>query len=78
MQDNFLTPTGRFADILLPACTQFETYGSATASNRSLQWRDKVIDPLFDAYAALTDAAATAPPSFFPMGSIPPRNAGKS
>ena len=33
---------------LLPAATQFETYGSATASNRSLQWRDKVIDPLFD------------------------------
>ena len=26
---------------LLPACTQFETSGSATASNRSLQWRDK-------------------------------------
>jgi formate dehydrogenase major subunit len=33
---------------LLPACTQFETYGSATASNRSLQWRDKVIEPLFE------------------------------
>jgi len=33
---------------LLPACTQFETYGSCTASNRSLQWRDKVIDPLFE------------------------------
>jgi len=33
---------------LLPACTQFETYGSATASNRSLQWRDKVINPLFE------------------------------
>ncbi len=33
---------------LLPACTQFETYGSATASNRSLQWREKVIDPLFE------------------------------
>ncbi len=33
---------------LLPATTQFETYGSVTASNRSLQWRDKVIDPLFD------------------------------
>ena len=33
---------------LLPATTQFETYGSATASNRSLQWRDKVIDPLFE------------------------------
>ncbi|MDB4224291.1 molybdopterin-dependent oxidoreductase [Granulosicoccus sp.] len=34
---------------LLPACTQFETYGSVTASNRSLQWRDKVIEPLFEA-----------------------------
>ena len=33
---------------LLPASTQFETYGSVTASNRSLQWRDKVIDPLFE------------------------------
>ena len=33
---------------LLPACTQFETYGSVTASNRSIQWRDKVIDPLFE------------------------------
>ncbi len=27
VQDNFLTPTGRFADVLLPACTQFETWG---------------------------------------------------
>jgi len=34
---------------LLPAATQFETYGSVTASNRSLQWRDKVIEPLFEA-----------------------------
>ncbi|HQS61213.1 MAG TPA: molybdopterin-dependent oxidoreductase, partial [Polynucleobacter sp.] len=33
---------------LLPATTQFETTGSATASNRSLQWREKVIDPLFE------------------------------
>ncbi|MEJ2308058.1 MAG: molybdopterin-dependent oxidoreductase [Gammaproteobacteria bacterium] len=33
---------------LLPATTQFETYGSVTASNRSIQWRDKVIDPLFE------------------------------
>jgi formate dehydrogenase major subunit len=33
---------------LLPACTQFETEGSVTASNRSLQWREKVIDPLFE------------------------------
>jgi len=33
---------------LLPAATQFETSGSVTASNRSLQWREKVIEPLFD------------------------------
>jgi len=33
---------------LLPACTQYETYGSVTASNRSVQWRDKVIEPLFE------------------------------
>ncbi|MGB1209249.1 MAG: molybdopterin dinucleotide binding domain-containing protein, partial [Paracoccaceae bacterium] len=33
---------------LLPACTQFETRGSVTASNRSLQWREQVIDPLFE------------------------------
>jgi len=33
---------------VLPATTQFETYGSVTASNRSLQWRDKVFDPLYE------------------------------
>ncbi|MGA1207259.1 MAG: formate dehydrogenase subunit alpha [Litorivicinaceae bacterium] len=33
---------------LLPATTQFETYGSVTASNRSLQWREKVVEPLFE------------------------------
>ncbi|MEX1235905.1 MAG: formate dehydrogenase subunit alpha [Roseovarius sp.] len=33
---------------LLPASTQFETRGSATASNRSLQWREKIFDPLFE------------------------------
>ena len=33
---------------LLPAATQFETYGSVTATNRSLQWREKVIEPVWD------------------------------
>jgi formate dehydrogenase major subunit len=33
---------------LLPTTTQFETYGSVTASNRSIQWREKVVDPLFE------------------------------
>lgn len=33
---------------LLPAATQLECAGSATASNRSIQWREKVIDPMFE------------------------------
>ena len=33
---------------LLPAATQYECVGSCTASNRSIQWREKVIDPLFE------------------------------
>ncbi|MGC1430570.1 MAG: molybdopterin-dependent oxidoreductase, partial [Albidovulum sp.] len=33
---------------LLPASTQFETSGSVTASNRSLQWRDRVVAPVFE------------------------------
>ncbi|MCF8180925.1 MAG: formate dehydrogenase subunit alpha [Limnohabitans sp.] len=33
---------------LLPTTTQFECAGSVTASNRSIQWREKVIDPLFE------------------------------
>ena len=33
---------------LLPTTTQFETSGSCTASNRSIQWREKVIDPLWE------------------------------
>ena len=33
---------------LLPAATQFETRGSVTASNRSLQWREQVVQPLFE------------------------------
>ncbi len=52
-----IDPVPTFASIIpdredgvyvLPACTQFETYGSVTASNRSLQWRDKVVDPIFE------------------------------
>ncbi|MDG2354847.1 MAG: formate dehydrogenase subunit alpha [Paracoccaceae bacterium] len=33
---------------LLPSTTQFETYGSVTASNRSIQWREKVMEPMFE------------------------------
>jgi formate dehydrogenase major subunit len=33
---------------LLPICTQFECEGSRTASNRSLQWGSKVVEPIFE------------------------------
>jgi formate dehydrogenase major subunit len=33
---------------LLPAATQLECAGSVTASNRSIQWREQVIEPMFD------------------------------
>jgi formate dehydrogenase major subunit len=33
---------------LLPICTQFETSGSRTASNRSIQWGEKFVEPIFE------------------------------
>jgi formate dehydrogenase major subunit len=33
---------------LLPACTSFEMEGSRTASNRSLQWGEQIVKPIFE------------------------------
>ena len=33
---------------LLPICTQFECSGSRTASNRSIQWYEPVVKPIFE------------------------------
>ena len=33
---------------LLPICTQFETSGSRIASNRSLQWGEQIVKPIFE------------------------------
>ncbi|TKB51075.1 formate dehydrogenase [Ferrimonas sediminicola] len=33
---------------LLPACSQFETEGSLSNSGRSVQWREQVVQPLFE------------------------------
>jgi formate dehydrogenase major subunit len=33
---------------LLPICTQFECSGSRTASNRSIQWGEKFVEPVFE------------------------------
>jgi formate dehydrogenase major subunit len=48
LKDAGREPAKNRAVYLLPATTQFETSGSCTASNRSVQWREKVIDPLFE------------------------------
>ena len=40
---------GRKEDMyLLPACTQFEARGSRVASNRSLQWGEQIVKPIFE------------------------------
>lgn len=33
---------------LLPICTQLETSGSRTASNRSIQWGEQIVKPIFE------------------------------
>jgi formate dehydrogenase major subunit len=52
---------------LLPICTSFEMDGSRTASNRSLQWGYKIVEPIFESkndleamyiFAKALDAAA--------------------
>jgi len=34
---------------ILPGATQFETSGSVTATNRSVQWRSEIIKPMYEA-----------------------------
>jgi len=50
VQDNFLTPTGRFADVLLPACTQFETWGVADGwkYGDEVILMPKIVEPPFE------------------------------
>ena len=44
----------RTASTCCRRATQFETSGSVTASNRSIQWREKVIEPLWEIAAPTT------------------------
>jgi anaerobic dimethyl sulfoxide reductase subunit A len=48
VQDQFLSPTGRFADILLPVCTSFETYGIQDGWKHSdcVLLMPKLVEPL--------------------------------
>jgi anaerobic dimethyl sulfoxide reductase subunit A len=47
VQDNFMTPTARFADLVLPACTQFETWGMEDGwkYGEELILQPQVLDP---------------------------------
>jgi formate dehydrogenase major subunit len=46
---NFVSLGGRKnGTYILPVCTQFETSGSRTCSNRSVQWGEKVVEPIFE------------------------------
>jgi anaerobic dimethyl sulfoxide reductase subunit A len=59
VQDQFLTPSARFADIVLPACTHFETYGCEDG----WKYGEEVIlmPQLFDpAHESLSDYAICA------------------
>ena len=63
VQDNFLTPTGRFADILLPACTQFETWGveDGWKYGDEVLLMPKIVDPPYETksdYRIAVDIAA--------------------
>ena len=48
VQDNFLTSSARFADLVLPACTQFETWGLADGwkYGEEVLLAPKVVEPL--------------------------------
>ncbi len=62
VQDNFLTPTGRFADLLLPACTQFETYGleDGWKYGDEVILMPKIVDPPFETKSDYQICAAIA------------------
>ncbi|QCI67912.1 formate dehydrogenase subunit alpha [Phreatobacter stygius] len=46
---NFISLGGRKnGTYILPICTSFECSGSRTASNRSLQWGEKIVEPIFE------------------------------
>ena len=48
---------------LLPACTSFEMDGSRTASNRSLQWGEQIVEPIFECEERLRHRCICSPAS---------------
>ena len=43
-----LADPGLIKGDLMPAATQLECEGSVTASNRSIQWGEKIVEPVFE------------------------------
>jgi anaerobic dimethyl sulfoxide reductase subunit A len=63
VQDNFLTPSACFADLVLPACTQFETWGLADGwkYGQEVILMPQVVEPLGESlsdYRICADLAA--------------------
>jgi formate dehydrogenase major subunit len=53
-------PNRREGTYLLPIATQFECSGSRTASNRSVQWGERIVNPIFESrtdYRVMFDLA---------------------
>lgn len=50
VQDNFMTPSAKFADLVLPACTQFETWGveDGWKYGEEVFLTPKIVDPPFE------------------------------
>lgn len=62
VQDNFLTPTARFADLVLPACTQMETWGvqDGWKYGEEVILAPKLVEPPFEAKSDYAIAAGIA------------------
>ncbi|MFP4489718.1 MAG: DMSO/selenate family reductase complex A subunit [Bacteroidales bacterium] len=50
VQDNFMTPSARYADLVLPACTQFETWGieDGWKYGEEVFLTPKIVEPPFE------------------------------
>ncbi|MBT8055632.1 MAG: molybdopterin-dependent oxidoreductase [Gammaproteobacteria bacterium] len=61
-QDNFMTPTARFADLVLPACTQFETWGleDGWKYGEELILQPQILDPPWETKSDYAICAAVA------------------
>ncbi len=62
VQDNFMTVTARFADLVLPACTQFETWGMEDGwkYGEELILQPKIFEPPWETKSDYAICAAVA------------------